>query len=174
MLHDREVASRSGSTELVDELLAASRLLVAMAADSLTELGEDVTLGQYRALVILATNGPLRTSELADQLGSASSTVTRMCDRLDRRNLIRRYRRSDDRRATWVSLTEPGRVLVGEVMRRRRASIARLAKAVPPDQRAGVTAGLRAFVEASGEPTESDWWRRWRASADPDPLTVTG
>jgi DNA-binding MarR family transcriptional regulator len=173
MMHHRGVASKSGSSELVDELLATSRLLVALAADSLTELGEDVTLAQYRALVVLA-NGPLRTSELADQLGSASSTVTRMCDRLDRRKLIRRYRRSDDRRATWVGLTEPGRVLVGEVMRRRRASIARLAKAVPSAQRAAVAAGLRAFVEASGEPTESDWWRHWRASADPDPLTVTG
>jgi DNA-binding MarR family transcriptional regulator len=157
---------------VVDELLAVSRILVAAAARSVSELGEDVTLAQYRALVALATSGPHRTSDLAVDLGVTSSTVTRMCDRLAGKGLIRRYRRSDDRRATWVGLTEPGRVLVGAVMRRRRAAVQRLVRSIPSEHHVDLAQGLHAFVEAAGEPPEDEWWRRWRIAARPDPLTV--
>ena len=44
--------------ELVDTVLAASRALVAVAARSLAAAGDDVTLPQYRALVVLAARGP--------------------------------------------------------------------------------------------------------------------
>jgi DNA-binding MarR family transcriptional regulator len=167
-------SGRPASGELVDELVAASRFLVAIAARSMAELGEDVTLGQYRALIILATYGPQRTSDLAEQLAISSSTVTRMCDRLIRKDLIRRYRRSDDRRATWVALTEAGRSLVGEVMRLRRSTLAKVARAIPPEDRASMIVGLRSLLDAAGEPVEAEWWRRWRKAADSDPFAVEG
>ena len=44
--------------ELVDTVLAASRALVAVAARSLAAAGDEVTLPQYRALVVLAARGP--------------------------------------------------------------------------------------------------------------------
>ena len=44
--------------ELVDTVLAASRALVAVAARSLAAAGDEVTLPQYRALVVLAAHGP--------------------------------------------------------------------------------------------------------------------
>jgi len=159
---------------VVDGLLALSRALVATVAQSLSQLDEDVTVGQYRALVVLATEGPQRTSDLAQQLDVTSSTITRMCDRLNRKNLIRRYRRSDDRRAAWIMLTPSGLELVGDVMRRRRATFVRLVRSVPADQRDALAAGLRAVVAAAGELPEAEWWRRWRVAADPDPLRVEG
>jgi len=42
----------------VDTVLAASRALVAVAARSLAAAGDEVTLPQYRALVVLAARGP--------------------------------------------------------------------------------------------------------------------
>ncbi len=44
--------------ELVDTVLAASRALVAVAARSLAAAGDEVTLPQYRALVVRAAKGP--------------------------------------------------------------------------------------------------------------------
>ena len=115
---------RTATGPLIDSLLGTSRVLVALAAQSLAQHDPDVTLVQFRTLVVLASRGPQRTTDLADTLGIAPSTVTRMCDRLARKGLVQRFRRAADRRATWVGLTESGQDLVGQVMGNRRTAIA--------------------------------------------------
>jgi DNA-binding MarR family transcriptional regulator len=137
--------------ELVDTVLAASRALVAVAARSLSSAGDEVTLPQYRTLVVLAARGPQGTAELAAELAVNPSTVTRMCDRLVRKGLVRRHRSAGDRRSVRIALTAPGRDLVAEVTRRRRAELARLLEALPPDQHEPVIAAFRAFAAAAGE-----------------------
>ena len=77
--------TQAAPDELVDTVLAASRALVAVAARSLAEAGDEVTLPQYRALVVLAAQGPRGTAELAAALAVNPSTATRMCDRLVRK-----------------------------------------------------------------------------------------
>ena len=76
--------------DVVDAVLGASRALVAVAARSLANVGEDVTLAQYRVLVVLASRGPQRLADLATALAVDRSTATRMCDRLVRKRLIGR------------------------------------------------------------------------------------
>jgi DNA-binding MarR family transcriptional regulator len=137
--------------ELVDTVLAASRALVAVAARSLAAAGDEVTLPQYRALVVLAARGPQGTAELAAALAVTPSTVTRLCDRLVRKGLVRRHRQAGDRRSVRIALTGAGRHLVAEVSRRRRAELARLLGALPPDQHEPVIAAFRAFAAAAGE-----------------------
>ncbi|MFI5910243.1 MarR family winged helix-turn-helix transcriptional regulator [Dactylosporangium sp. NPDC051541] len=152
---------------LVEALLAVSRTMVAIAARNLATLGADVTLPQYRTLVALAGQGPQRSAVLARELGVAPSTLTRMCDRLVRKSLIHRFHRHNDRRSIWLGLTPQGRDLVGEVMQARRTELATIART------AGLTAAprdltmLSAFVRASGELPDDEWWRRWSTSADP-------
>jgi DNA-binding MarR family transcriptional regulator len=133
-----------------------------------------VTLVQNRALVVLASRGPQRTVDLADELRVAPSTVTRMVDRLTAKDLVRRYRRRDDRRATWVILTVRGRDLVGEVMRHRRDAIADLVKQAPVTDPSALATALQAFVEVAGEVPDPLWWERWRVSADLDPDALPG
>ena len=65
----------------MDAVIGASRALVAIAARSLGAAGQDVTLPQYRALVVLASRGPQRVIDLAGFLDVNASTATRMCDR---------------------------------------------------------------------------------------------
>jgi DNA-binding MarR family transcriptional regulator len=137
--------------ELVDTVLAASRVLVAVAARSLAAAGDEVTLPQYRALVVLAARGPQGTAELAAALAVTPSTVTRLCDRLVRKGLVRRHRQAGDRRTVRIALTGAGRDLVAEVTRRRRAELARLLGALPSDQHEPVIAAFRAFAAAAGE-----------------------
>ena len=95
--------------ELVDTVLAASRALVAVAARSLAAAGDEVTLPQYRTLVVLAARGPQGTADLAAALAVNPSTVTRMCDGLVRKGLVRRHRQAGDRRTVRIALTAPGR-----------------------------------------------------------------
>ena len=112
--------------EVTDAVLTASRLLVAVSARSITAVGEEVTLPQFRMLVVLAGRGPLRAGALADLLDVHPSTATRMTDRLVGAGLIVRVGNPDNRREVIVGLTDAGRRLVDDATRRRRAEIAEI------------------------------------------------
>lgn len=142
-------------------MLHASRALVAVAARSLGAVSEDVTLPQYRALVVLAAQGPMGVGPLAGHLGVSPSTATRMSDRLVRKRLVRRRIPSEDRRQVRLALTEAGQELVAEVTRRRRADIARVLRSVPPRQRQQMVESLQAFADAAGEKADRDWSAGW-------------
>jgi DNA-binding MarR family transcriptional regulator len=150
----------------VDAVLGASRALVAVAARSLAGVAEDVTLPQYRFLVVLASRGPQRLADLATALGVDRSTATRMCDRLVRKRLVTRRRTREDRRAVRVSLTATGAELVAEVSRRRRGEIATIVARMPASHRDRVVRALRAFADAAGEVPEQDWSLGWDLDGD--------
>jgi DNA-binding MarR family transcriptional regulator len=148
--------------ELIDAVLGASRVLVAVAARSLAGLVEDVTLAQYRVLIELAARGPQRVADLATVLEVERSTATRMCDRLVRKHLVHRRRVSTDRRTVRVGLTPAGRELVEAVSDRRRREIARIVRRMPRPDRRAVLSALRAFAAASWAVPEQDWSLGWR------------
>lgn len=150
---------------VVDGLLAAGRMLVAQTARSLAQLDANVTLPQYRALVVLATVGPRRVVDLAADLGVQPSTATRLGDRLVRKHLVSRQERPDDRRAAWLVLTATGRRLIAEIMRQRRDEIAALVASVAIPDPPAFAAGLHALVVAGGEVPEAEWWQRWAGTA---------
>lgn len=158
--------STAGDDELVDGLAALTRALVGITARTLATLDVDVTMSQYRMIVILASQGPLRTVDLAAALHVHPSTVTRTCDRLIRRELVARHHRATDRRVSWLTLAEAGKTLVGDVMRRRTAEIRHLLQATDTQPFQSATELVNALVTAAGEPTEQQWWRRWQQSTD--------
>ena len=132
-----------------------------MAARSLADLGEDVTLPQYRALVVLRTRGSQRAADLAGLLDVTPSTASRMIERLVRKHLVRRVRAKDDRRTVQVHLTDAGHVIVAQVTNRRRGEIERILEQMPSRGRKTLTAALRAFADAAGEAPEQDWALGW-------------
>lgn len=150
-----------GQSEVVEAFLAAGRAFVGVAARSLAGLDVDVTLTQFRTLIVLASRGPRRAADIATELGVNPSTGTRMCDRLVRKGLVRRARRPEDRRVVRLTLTATGRHLVAEVSRRRRAELTRLVAAIPPDRYHALVETLGAISDAAGEPREGDWWLAW-------------
>ena len=146
---------------VVDAVVGASRALVAIAARSLGAAGEEVTLPQYRALVVLASRGPQRVIDLAGFLDVTASTATRMCDRLARKSLIRRQRLTTDRRTVRVSISAAGRELVAAVTHRRRREVAVIVDRMSAEERHQLVATLRMFAEAAGEVPEQDWSLGW-------------
>jgi DNA-binding MarR family transcriptional regulator len=147
--------------EVVDAVLSASRVLVAVAARSLVGVDRDVTLPQYRVLVVLAAHGPQNPGALAEALGIHSSTGTRMCDRLVAKGLITREVAPTNRRQVVIGLTSRGRRIVDAVTRRRRREITAIVESVPPAQRASMVRALRAFGDAAGELPDDGWSLGW-------------
>ncbi|MGW5672737.1 MarR family winged helix-turn-helix transcriptional regulator [Micromonospora sp. NPDC003776] len=154
------------SDRAVEALMAASRAFVGLAARSLADLDADVTLPQFRALVVLATRGPQRAADISTELQVAPSTGTRMCDRLLRKGLIRRSRSTADRRVVRLRLTPTGQRLVAEVIRRRREELSRIVAATAGHWRPAVTEALEAFAAAAGEVPEQEWWLGFAARAE--------
>jgi DNA-binding MarR family transcriptional regulator len=146
---------------LVDAVLHASRALVAVAARSLAAVADEVTLPQYRLLVVLAARGPQGLAPLAAALGVSPSTATRMCGRLVRKGLVQRRTPSRDRRKVRLALTEAGRAVVSQVTELRRVEIARIVAAVPAEKRAQVVDALSEFADAAGESADRDWTAGW-------------
>lgn len=152
------------SQPVVDAVVGASRALVAIAARSLGAAGDEVTLAQYRALVVLASRGPQRVVDLAGFLDVTASTATRMCDRLVRKQLVHRQRLSTDRRTVRVSISAAGRDLVAAVTQRRRRDVQAIVERMPPADRERLVTTLRLFADAAGEVPEQDWSLGWGAT----------
>jgi DNA-binding MarR family transcriptional regulator len=104
--------------ELSEAFLDVTRVMAEIAARTLSDQ-EELTVLQYRALVVLAEAGTARVAALAEALSVSPSTATRLCDRLVAKNLIARNRSMEDRREVQVVLAEAGRYLVDEVTRQR-------------------------------------------------------
>ena len=149
---------QSSAEQVVDAVLRASRVLVSVAARSLAAVDHDVTLPQYRALVVLASRGPQRPTGLADALAVHPSTITRLCDRLVAKRLVQRSESPTNRREVSIRLTPKGRRLVDAVTERRRAEIAAIVARIPTRERATMVRALHALGEAAGEPADAAWF----------------
>jgi DNA-binding MarR family transcriptional regulator len=145
-------AGQADVDELVTAVLTASRALVGVSARSLAEVEDTVTITQFRTLVVLDNLGHINLLALAEELDVNSSTAMRMIDRLLVAGLVTRQENPDNRREVLLGLTEDGSKLVETVTRRRRAEIAKIVTAMPPERRTELVAALHAFADAASEP----------------------
>lgn len=152
---------RSESDLVVDAVVSASRALVGMAARSLADTGEEVTLSQYRSLVVLASRGPQSVGELAEAVAVTAPTASRMVDRLVRKGLVRRRTSSSDRRQIRVAVTASGRDLIDRVTAHRRREIEELLAGIPGDVQLAMVDGLTRLAVAAGEVPEREWSAGW-------------
>lgn len=155
------VVALESPDSVVDAVLSASRVLVAVAARSLSDIAEQVTLTQYRTLVVLASRGPQNLVGLAEAVGVTPATATRMCDRLVKKKLIVRHSEQDDRRHVRVALTKMGLQLVSTVTDRRRREIEAILSTVAPAEQIVLVKALSQFAAAAGEVPEQNWSTGW-------------
>ncbi len=151
----------------LDALILASRAVVAVAARSLPPWA-DVSLVQFRALVLLERHGSLKPGTLAELLEVSPSTVTGLCDRLTARHLIVRQPGAGNRREVVVELSPTGKALVDSAIAARRLEMARILERIPARDLQGMTKALLAIAEAAGESPEQAWSAGWSAAAQND------
>lgn len=137
----------------VDPALRASRAMLGIVARSIAPALEEVSLPQFRVLVLLETGGPARVTDLAEGVGAVVSTFSRSLDRLEAGGWISRATGTADRREVTVSITPKGRRLVGEVSATRVAALREILDRLDGDERAVLGRAFSAFADLAGEPT---------------------
>ena len=140
-----------GAESAADATLLASRALMGVVARSMAGALEVVTLPQFRVLVVLAADGPIRMGALAERLDSNASTLTRTMDRIVAGGWADRSASPDSRREVMICLTESGQALVDDVVARRRSELAKILARLSDADRASVEAALSLFAGAAGE-----------------------
>src|SRR6266540_2514441 len=88
---------------------------------------------QLQALAVLA-GGDVRMRELARRLGLATSTVTRLVDRLEAAGLAERRSERPDRRSVLVGLSSAGRAALAAIRQRLRARLRDLIAGLSPHE----------------------------------------
>jgi DNA-binding MarR family transcriptional regulator len=155
---------QSPEEQLAEAIILAGRAMAGVAARTVAQATDDLTLPQHRTLVVLAEQGPRHLADLAQALGVSPSTATRMCDRLVRKRLITRTRDEVDRREVDLSLTNAGKALVDEVAHRRKNELRKLVGDVPKEERDRLIDALRSVADAAGTVPDADWTLGWTES----------
>lgn len=97
---------------------------VALTASAVAEAAPDLTLLQWRVIVLLA-DAPdgIQVGLVARYLGSKPPAMSRLLGRLRARDLVQSRKDPTDRRVTLIELTDAGRALWRRVVERRRVDL---------------------------------------------------
>lgn len=139
-----------------DATVTASRALLGIIARSMLPALEEVSLPQFRVLVVLSSAGPLRMGALAELLGVTVSTFSRTADRLVTGGWAVREDNPENRREVILAPSAKGRGLVAAVTEHRRQLIADVLVRMAPAERDRLSVTLQAFADAAGEPAAAD------------------
>ena len=156
MSADGSLGSRSKTGRQVESVMDASRVLVAMIAQSIATTDPGLTLPQMRVLTIVSRQGPLNLNAVAQSLGVHPSNATRTCNRLVEAGLLDRRDNPEDRRNIVLTLTPQGRDLWEGVMDHRRRSIEGVVRRLTPKEREQLADGLTAFARVAEKTFEEE------------------
>jgi MarR family transcriptional regulator, organic hydroperoxide resistance regulator len=145
---DRRRPTR-GNADLASEIerLLTSGIGITVRAIDQTPEAAELTLVQWRVLVIASQTEGLRIGELAAHLGISIPSTSRLVRRIEAQGLVTAVRAEDDRRATNIALTRAGREIVGAVVRRRRGLIGRALSAEPEASMADAAPVVRQIAD---------------------------
>jgi DNA-binding MarR family transcriptional regulator len=140
----------------IDSAVVASRSMLAVVARTVAHALEQVSLPQFRVLVVLVSAGPHRVGDLASRLGAVVSTFSRTVDRMESAGWVTRSASPDSRREVIVEVTPEGRALVEQVTEARRTELAGIMARIPAERRHAVAQAFEDFAVAAGEPALED------------------
>lgn len=95
----------------------------------------NLSTAQYHTLRFVCERHSVRMTELAQALGTAESTATRMIDKLVRDGLVTRHAEELDRRSVSVRATKRGRALFTTARRLRIEDVALVLRPLEPSER---------------------------------------
>ncbi|MEU6561682.1 MarR family winged helix-turn-helix transcriptional regulator [Nocardia nova] len=146
---ERAVAAGQNPAGEIAALEALTRVLVSIAWDSAHAAPPGVTFPQMRFLLILQALGRVSSSRLAAALGVNASSVTRLADKLEARGYVVRGTDSHNRCVVTVEVSEAGREVVDQVLRRRQAAFGSLLDQLDAGSRAQIVGAARELVRAA-------------------------
>ncbi len=138
---------REAAAQMVREVTELLEVLWNRGRDSVSTA--PVSSSQLRALYVLDHAGGINLRTLGEVLGSAPSSASRMCDRLQALGFIERSLSSTSRREVTLRLTGRGRTYLADLRARRESALTELISAMDPAARASLTRGLVDFGRAA-------------------------
>jgi DNA-binding MarR family transcriptional regulator len=141
----------ASSFRLSGRLLHDGRILAqgSTARDRLFCAEAGLSLSQWNLLQTLWELGSAGMNVLAEELRLTQSTLTRVVDGLEKKNLAVREAAKQDRRRVEVQLTPAGEALFQELESRIRASCREILALLPSQERELALAGLQALAKAT-------------------------
>jgi DNA-binding MarR family transcriptional regulator len=146
----------AANSEAANAALTASRALLGVVARSVASALDEVSLPQFRVLVLLRSRGPLRTGSLAERLGVNASTFSRSLDKIVSGGWVERQANPGSRREIIIDLTDKGRLLVDGVTEARRRDLHAILALLSADQQDAVMRAFALFNAAAGEPSAEE------------------
>src|SRR4051812_43768284 len=98
----------------------------------------DLTMGQLRAVILVAETGGLSGRSLGERLGITPSAVTALVDRLVQRGYVRREEDTVDRRISWARPTDLALDLFARIHASHRKQLEGTLEMLTPEQLAAV------------------------------------
>lgn len=141
--------------DATEALVVMSRTMTAVVARTLGQL-DTVTVPQLRALVLVATRGPMNLTVLADHLGVNASNASRTSDRLVSAGLMHRSWPQRDRRSIVLSLSPEGEALVSSLLETRRALLGTIVERMTSEDQQLVVEAVGAVRRAIEQSSDVD------------------
>lgn len=130
----------------MDTAVAAARLRAAVYRISRrlrpTRAGAGFTPTEISVLATVASQGPIRLSDLAAAEGMNPTMLSRVARKLEVPGLIRRHTHPVDRRAALLEVTTSGRRLFDRIRSERTDQLSVELEALDPEERQLVTEAL--------------------------------
>lgn len=104
---------------------------------------------QVRVLLVLEQHDGINLRTLADSLGTAPPSASRLCDRLETTGFLAREPGAADRREVRLRLSGSGRSFLADLRSRREAAVRAVLAAMPSAKREALLEGLEAFCSAA-------------------------
>ena len=106
------------------------------------QLGERLSVPQFRCLRFIADHAGCSVSEVATFLGVTLATASAMVERLARAGYVVAATSTSDRRRSELNATAPGRALMGRIRRGAQAELAAALQTATAAELNGLVDGL--------------------------------
>jgi DNA-binding MarR family transcriptional regulator len=140
-----------GQAGEVAALELMTRALVGITLHSLELLGGEVSLPQFRLLLIAAGLGRVPSSRIAAEAMMPPSSVTRLADKLEAAGLLERGTDPRSRSIVTIKVTEAGLDLVARVVERRHELLAAVLGRMERGDREAAARTARRFAALAGD-----------------------
>src|SRR5579859_2881801 len=114
----------------------------------LTWMDLDLTMPQFKLLLLIASRNGARVGDLAQRLGVTPPTVTTLLDRLVDQSLVRREDDAIDRRLVIARLTVQGRRLLQRLNMQQDPALSECISDLSDDDLRALLVGLEALHRA--------------------------
>ncbi|MGO1368043.1 MarR family winged helix-turn-helix transcriptional regulator [Senegalia sp. (in: firmicutes)] len=106
-----------------------------------------ITAPQFIALQRIISKGNLTIGELSNEMSLACSTITDLIDRMEKNNLVTRFKDQKDRRVVRIKVEDKGSKIVEDVLNRRKAYLSEVLETFSTKEKQALSENLIKLYE---------------------------